>query len=115
MPSLSGNKLVFGDATEQTTAALPLTNANILAVQATLTAGQVGSLGFLLYNVAANLPSNTVVAGSNLYWSGAAIQSAADGTVSGRIGTQPSGSWRSLGYARNSSSSRPTTLFIRVS
>jgi hypothetical protein len=102
--SPSSSNFLRGDGSWQTASSTP-TTAQVLSATAGLTAGEVGSYGFMLWNSASTSGPGTTRAGSGIQWTGVDSNGGFYG------GSSPSGTWRLLGYGANNFGS----VWIRIS
>jgi hypothetical protein len=97
-----------------------ITTAQVGSATAGASAGDVGTYAFLSENTNATVNAGNTRAGSNLYYTGVGVGATAstsgEALGAGR-GTQPSGTWRAMGYAAiNGGAGRfNTTAWLRIS
>lgn len=119
--SLNGTGITFSDATTQSTANnLPANSTNVLAINAGVSVGDVGTYAFLGHNTAnaTNLTFGSTLAGSALRSTGIAVGGGLGGAtfVGGGGLSTPSGTWRAMGSVDKSGASRNSvTLWLRIS
>jgi hypothetical protein len=111
--------------TDNTTVMTPLrVSQAITALSGTATAalsvGAVGTYAFLSENTNATVNAGNTRAGSNLYYAGVGIgttPSTSGEALGAGWGSQPSGTWRAMGYAAiNGGAGRyNTTVWLRIS
>jgi hypothetical protein len=117
--SISGNAATATSATNASTVTT-ITSGQVGTATAGLGTGAVGTYAFLSENTNATVNAGDTRSGANLYYAGVGITSTASTAaeaVSAGWGTQPSGTWRAMGYAAiNGGASRyNTTVFLRIS
>ena len=78
--------------------------------------GDVGTYAFLGKPGWGTFTTGTTYAGSGLKYSGfMSVNNWNDNTAADINGSAPSGTWRAMGYAANTSTRWPSTLFLRIS
>ncbi len=111
IPTLTGNKIsggTFGSVNGSSLTSLPSsapTNSQILSGVASASAGSVGSYGFIQNGSGSGSLAGSTVSG--LEWSNA------NGTVLNH--SNPSGTWRQMGYRGGNNNEQKTTVYLRIS